>query len=180
MSDHHLLITVYFATTSKYALTPFLPFIPPLPPKNQTQYVKGLGAAFAVDYNSPTVLDDIKKILTGPLTIAADFVGAETATKVAQVLGFSDTPAVLTYINGEPQNPPANVKATGVLLGVAYSVPPVLEQVGAASREIAALLAQGKFKANQIEVVGKGFEAIVAALKKSKAGVSAKKLVVEF
>jgi len=141
-------------------------------------FVKKLGAAAAIDYNSSSVVEDVVQAIR---SVGGDFVGIYDAISesegsfkhvlpIAEKLGGANVAVVL----GAPENAPANVK-----FGSVFGIQPELNRP-IWEEYITIALEQGKFKAvPEALVVGKGLESVQTGLDKNKAGVSAKKVVIE-
>lgn len=141
-------------------------------------FVKKLGASAAIDYNDPTVIEDVVKAIK---SVGGDFAGIFDAIAekegsfkyvipIAEKLGGTN---VATVLPPPTEGVPAGVKLAGVF-GVQPELnKPIWEYVTPA-------LEQGKLKAvPEPLVVGKGLENVQKGLDTNKAGVSAKKVVIE-
>ncbi|CZT17671.1 related to oxidoreductase [Ramularia collo-cygni] len=144
--------------------------------KHNHDFVKSLGASEAVDYNNPSVVEDVVKAVQ---SIGGDFAGAYDAISneasykyvapIVEKLGGGSVAIVLP----PPQEGPENVQ-----FGSVFGVSPITHQIW--SEYLGPALEQGKLKAvPEPLVVGKGLESVQKGLDTNKAGVSAKKVVIE-
>jgi NADPH:quinone reductase-like Zn-dependent oxidoreductase len=142
-------------------------------PRNH-DFVKSLGADGVFDYKSNTLVDDIVKAAGSD-----EFVGIYDAIAVES--SFAHDKAILEKLGSGalaathqiPKDWPEKIKASFVV-GIGEFTFPIWEKF------ITPALEQGKLKClPQAVVVGKGLESVQAGLDKSKAGVSAQKVVVE-
>eukprot|EP00052_Salpingoeca_macrocollata_P014417 m.113380 g.113380 ORF g.113380 m.113380 type:complete len:342 (+) comp19310_c11_seq1:2705-3730(+) len=135
--------------------------------------VKSLGATHTVDYRSGNAVQELKDLTKDfPCLVAVDSVGAESAKQLVEV--FRDTPdrpVILACVAGSPKEAiPVHITISDVLLGDCYSVPEKQPYCAQAVKEVDALCAAGKFKANRIYDGGKGLESVPAALQIHKEG----------
>ena len=140
-------------------------------------FVKSLGASSAFDYKSSSVIDDVVKAVND--TGANNFYGVYDAISTAD--SYKITVPILeklgqgnlaTTLPG-PENLPKASK-TGNVFAISEVTYPLW------SSYITQALEQGKLKAvPEPQVVGKGLEYVQKGLDANKAGVSAKKVVIE-
>lgn len=145
--------------------------------KRNHQLLQDLGAATAIDYNQPSVVEDVVKAVQAIGDTFAgiyDAISNEDSYKhvlpIAEKLGGSNIALVCPR---PKENVPANVKFGDVI---------AINEVGAPLWEhyVPAALEQGKLKAlPETLVVGKGLKSIQKGLDTNKAGVSARKVVIE-
>jgi NADPH:quinone reductase-like Zn-dependent oxidoreductase len=165
--------------------------------------VKRLGAAAAFDYNSPRVVQDIKKAFQGRKTAGAISIGQGAAEACMAILGSCEGDRVLSMATYplDPMNLPKHFvmptvaytylsgmaslwvkgKRHGVRSQFIFGDTLVDNEVGPAIYEqfLPKALEDGTFvAAPEPEVVGHGLEQIQHALDVHMKGVSAKKLVV--
>ncbi|KAF7198413.1 Dehydrogenase orsE [Pseudocercospora fuligena] len=144
--------------------------------KHNHEFVKKLGASEAIDYNDPNVVDDVVKAVKaagGDFIGVYDAISLESSFKhvvpIAEKLGGG---TVSTTLPG-PENKPSSIKFGNVFAIDAVNHPLWENYVTPA-------LEQGKLRAvPEPLVIGKGLESVQKGLDKNKAGVSAKKVVVE-
>lgn len=147
--------------------------------KHNHAFVKSLGASEAFDYNDAcTVVDDVVKAISasgGDFAGIYDAVSNESSYKFVLPLAekLQGNINIATTLPA-PERLPSGVKAAQVFAITPDVVDPVWEKyVGQA-------LEQGKLKAvPEPLVVGKGLEFVQKGLDTNKAGVSAKKVVIE-
>lgn len=139
-------------------------------------FSKRCGAAHVFDHKDPLVAD---KVIKAVGKSGKAFIGIFDAIASAET--YAHDLAILAKLGGghlacvhpPPDNVPANVKA-GMIFAVNDIATPVWKEY------VTPALQAGKLQClPPPSVVGKGLERIQEALKKSKAGVSATKLVVE-
>jgi NADPH:quinone reductase-like Zn-dependent oxidoreductase len=139
-------------------------------------FSKRCGAAHVFDHKDPLVAD---KVIKAVGKSGKAFIGIFDAIASAET--YAHDLAILAKLGGghlacvhpPPDNVPANVKA-GMIFAVNDIATPVWKEY------VTPALHAGKLQClPPPSVVGKGLERIQEALKKSKAGVSATKLVVE-
>ncbi|KAF2144076.1 uncharacterized protein K452DRAFT_246233 [Aplosporella prunicola CBS 121167] len=142
-------------------------------------YVKSLGASKVIDYNSPSVEDDVVAALKeGDFAGVYDSISTPDTFKhigtIVDKLGGGKIACVLT----PPDDLPKSAQAQGVF---AITIASEHKEVGNAIwREyVPEALASGRLQAKPDPlVVGSGLEKIQDGLDKQKAGVSAKKVVI--
>lgn len=137
---------------------------------------KRCGATEVYDHKDPSVVDKVVKAIRNS---GKEFIGIFDAISIPDT--YTIDLAILAQLGGgqlacthpPPADFPENVKA-GMIFAVNDIATPVWKDY------VTPALKSGKLKCLPIPtIVGKGLEHIDAALKKSKAGVSATKLVVE-
>ncbi|KAF1344795.1 chaperonin 10-like protein [Delphinella strobiligena] len=151
--------------------------------KHNHDYVKGLGAKEVFDYNSSSITDDIVKAIKNS---GKEFAGIYDSIslpesfkhnfEVAQKAGGSKT---IATVLPPPEDKPSDVDAKGVF---AITIGTQHKQVGEAvwGKYVPGALADGSLKfLPEPLVIGKGLESVQKGMDKNKAGVSAKKVVVE-
>ncbi len=144
-------------------------------------YVKSMGAMHVFDHTKSSVVDDIVSALKGSTFAGAfDAISEEKTIKssaeVASQLGGG---VVATTLPPPETGLPENVEAKGVF---AITIGTQQKEVGDAiwRKFVPEALAQGKLQAKPDPMVIKGgLSAVQEGLDKQKAGVSAKKVVVE-
>lgn len=145
--------------------------------KHNIDFVKSLGATEVLDYNTPSIVDDVVKVIKsagGEFAGIYDAIALDASFKqvfpIAEKLGGSNICMTLP----PPENVPGHVKVGNVFAVNKEVCPPVWEKY------VAAALEQGKLKlVPEPMVVGKGLEHIEKACDTNRKGVSAKKVVVE-
>jgi len=145
--------------------------------------VKNFGAAHAIDYNDPNVIETIKKIAGGDLYLAYDSTGTpESTSKSFEALAAATEKTRLKHVTSTGYNgkaPEGDFKLTPVALGTAYGNPAqelVLEKY---LTEYEQLLTQGKLKPVEYEVLPKGLDSVIDGFRLLlDKKVSGKKLVV--
>jgi len=142
------------------------------------ELVKGLGASEAIDYNKSFVVEDVVKTIQ---SVGGDFQGIYDAIStqnsykyvlpIAEKLGGANIVTTLP----PPEILPAGIKFGNIISPIDPTVSgPVWEHY------ITPALEQGKLKClPEPLMVGKGLSSIQKGLDTSKAGVSAKKVVIE-
>lgn len=144
------------------------------------EYVKSLGATHVFDHTKSGVVDDIVKALKG-----SDFAGVYDAISEEKTVRSSADIAsqlgggIVVTVLPPPEGLPENVKALGVF---AITVATEHKDVGDAvwRKFVPQALAQGKLQAKPDPLLIKGgLEKVQEGLDKQKAGVSAKKVVIE-
>ncbi|KAH9883800.1 putative zinc-binding alcohol dehydrogenase domain-containing protein cipB [Xylariomycetidae sp. FL2044] len=148
------------------------------------EHVKGLGASQVFDYKSPTVEQDLVAAFRGKTSAGALAIGGVVPAEYPSIMRACA--AVVTSVEGSnfvaiamrpPDELPANIRTKfidGSLLARE-------EELGYAlyGDYLPRALAAGSFRpAPNPEVVGNGLESVQAGLDTLKAGVSAKKLVI--
>ncbi|USW54060.1 Putative GroES-like superfamily, alcohol dehydrogenase-like, NAD(P)-binding domain superfamily [Septoria linicola] len=146
--------------------------------KHNHAFVKKLGAVAAVDYNDPTIVDDVVK---GIQTAGGEFAGVYDAIAnegsheyvfeiVKQFRGGNNVAGTLAAPEGGAPE--------GVKYGSVFAINPVNKPIW--ENYVGQALESGKLQAvPEPIVVGKGLENVQKGLDTNKAGVSAKKVVVE-
>lgn len=152
--------------------------------KRNFEYVKSLGASYAVDHSQGNVVEVLLAQLKG-----SDFAGAfdaistegtiKACAEIVSQLGGGVLPIVLPAAEGLQASLPDNVKVVAVSgLGPTYDEIDVGEAVW--GHFIPMALAEGKFQAKpDPQIITGGLEAVQQGLDTQKAGVSAAKIVVE-
>lgn len=145
--------------------------------KHNHEFVKSLGASEAVDYNNPSVVEDVVKATQ---SLGGDFLGVYDA--ISNEASYKHSVPILEKLGGgslltvlpPPEKVPDSVKPNNL-----FGVNPAL--TGAIWKDyLGPALEQGKLKAvPEPLVVGKGLESVQKGLDKNKAGVSAKKVIIE-
>ncbi|EME38465.1 hypothetical protein DOTSEDRAFT_57543 [Dothistroma septosporum NZE10] len=144
--------------------------------KRNHSFVTSLGASEALDYNDPSIVEDAVKAIQsvgGEFQGIYDAIATDDSYKYVVPIADKLKGTIATTLP-PPENLPEGVKAGGVFAITPDVVSPLWENfVGQA-------LEQGKLKAvPEPLVVGKGLESVQKGLDTNKAGVSAKKVVVE-
>jgi NADPH:quinone reductase-like Zn-dependent oxidoreductase len=145
--------------------------------KHNIDFVKSLGASEVLDYNATSVVDDVVEAIksTGGQFIGAyDAIATPDSFKhvfpIAERLGGGN---IATTLPGPEKGVPDNVK-----LGNVFAINPCTHPVW--KDYVTPALEQGKLKpVPETLVVGKGLENVQKGFDTLKAGVSAKKVVVE-
>jgi len=150
--------------------------------KSNHGLLESLGAKHVFDYNESSVDDKIVSALKG-----SDFAGVydaislpDTITRSAQIASkVGGHKFVATTLPPPQTGLPTDVKCLGVFaLTVDFQYPDIGDAIW--TDYIPQALESGAFKAlPEPQVVGKGLEKVQAGLDAQKAGVSAKKVVVE-
>lgn len=142
------------------------------------ELVKGLGASEAIDYNKSSVVEDVVKAIQ---SVGGDFQGIydaisnqnsyEYVLPIAKKLGGAN----VVTTQPPPEIVPAGIKFGNIISPINPAVSgPVWEHY------ITPALEKGKLKClPEPLIVGKGLSSIQKGLNTSKAGVSAKKVVIE-
>lgn len=150
-------------------------------PRN-SDYLRSLGAAAAIDRNSPAAVDElVAAVGDGPLA-GSLAIGNGSLPKVMRVAArapgtkrvSSAAPALVTRVLALGK--PRGVRVSGIWGGALKD-----NEVGPAIFVdfVPAALASGAYRAEpQAEIVGHGLDAIPAGLQRLRQGVSAKKLVI--
>lgn len=152
-------------------------------PKN-FDLVKSLGAAHVVDYNSPTLADELLAAVRGRQLVGALSLGDGTADYLATVLksheGPGPTKKFIARAEGKhsvEEGGEVEVKfilVSPVVIGAETPLRPIFEEY------LSGALAEGHFVPRpKPEVVGRGLDKIQDALEVLRKGVSAKKIVVQ-
>ena len=137
-------------------------------------FCRTCGASNVFDYNNSNVVEDVVKAVGSD-----DYVGIFDA--ISDENAYAIDLAIMEKLGGgkmatthpPPENTPSNVKAEW-MLGVGEHSAPIWKDF------VTKALESGQLKClPEPLVVGKGLESLQMALEKSKAGVSARKLVVE-
>jgi NADPH:quinone reductase-like Zn-dependent oxidoreductase len=145
-------------------------------------YMRSLGAAAAIDRNSPTAVDELVAAIGDGLLAGSLAIGTGSLPKVMQLSArvpgakrvSSASPSLVTRILA--LRAPHGVQVSGIWGGTLKD-----NEVGPAiyADFLPAALATGAYRAEpKAEIVGHGLDAIPAGLKRLRKGVSAKKLVV--
>lgn len=148
-------------------------------PRNN-DYVKSLGATHVFDHSSSSVVEDIVKALQGKKFLGVYDAISEEATikKSAEVASKLDGKKFVATVLPPPEKGlPEDVKANGL-----FALTIAGNDVGPAvwGKYVPQALADGSLKPKPDPlVVGKGLESVQEGLNKNKAGVSAKKVVID-
>lgn len=145
--------------------------------KHNHAFVKSLGASEAVDYKDPSVVEDVVKAVK---SLGGDFVGVYDAISTDD--SYKSTIPIVEKLGGgslaivlppPEKGGPESVKFASIF-GVDALTHPIWRDY------LVPALEQGKLRAvPEPMVVGKGLENIQKGLDTNKAGVSAKKVIVE-
>lgn len=145
--------------------------------KHNHEFVKSLGASEAVDYNNSSVVEDVVKAVQ---SLGGEFLGVYDAISTAD--SYKYTVPVIEKLGGgslatvlpPPEKVPESVKSVNVFgVNPELTAPIWSDYLGQA-------LEEGKLRAvPEPLVIGKGLESVQKGLDKNKAGVSAKKVIVE-
>ncbi|KAJ7748786.1 GroES-like protein [Mycena maculata] len=153
------------------------------------ELLKSLGAAGVFDYNSPTVVEDIKRAYPD-IDTALDCISENGSTKqAAACFGKPGKITTLLFVekDGEGWNP--NVEIASVLLyttkgrafdfvGIAFPDAPEDRAYAVKLSQQGALVKSGQLKANPIRIIPGGLHGVKEGFEIMKAGkVSAQKLV---
>ncbi|KAF4314092.1 Alcohol dehydrogenase superfamily zinc-containing [Botryosphaeria dothidea] len=144
-------------------------------------FVKSLGATAVIDYNSPSVVDEILAAIEaqgGKFAGAYDAISEPGSLKHIGAITDKLGPASVAVVLPPPDGLTKTIEVKKV---VAPSISLEQKDVGDAvwRKFVPQALASGQLKAKPDPlVVGKGLEKIQEALDKQQAGVSAKKVVV--
>ncbi|PWY70282.1 oxidoreductase [Aspergillus heteromorphus CBS 117.55] len=139
-------------------------------------FVKSLGASQAFDYKSETVIDDIVAAFKGKPSAGTLAIGRDSVEKCGEIVSRIEGKKFVALVN-----PPSGPLPNGVGSKFVFGSDLAENEVGPAIFVdfLPKALAEGTFvSAPQVEVVGKGLEALQDGLEVLKKGVSAKKLVV--
>lgn len=143
-------------------------------------YVKSLGATYVFDHKSASVVEDIVKALQGKKFAGVYDAISEEATiqKSAEVASKLDGNKFVSTVLPPPEKGlPEGVTAKG-LFALSISGNDVGQAVW--GKFVPQALADGSLKAKpEPLVIGKGLEKVQEGCNKNKAGVSAKKVVIE-
>ncbi|EMC93484.1 hypothetical protein BAUCODRAFT_125342 [Baudoinia panamericana UAMH 10762] len=140
-------------------------------------FCKSCGASETVDYKSSSVVEDVVSAVE---KLGGEFAGCYDAISLPDQSYKYTIPiieklggGVLAVVLGPPENPPSSVKAASVF-GINEMTHKIWEEY------VTPALEQGKLKClPEPLVVGKGLESVQAGFDKNKAGVSARKVVIE-
>ena len=145
-------------------------------------YVKALGAEAAVDYRSPTAVDDLVRAVAGRRVAGIMAIGAHAlgpclklATTTGAVRVASSQPTPLTRLRAR------QVRRRGITLTAIWGASLKDNDIGKTiyADFLPDALADGRFRAApEALVVGDGLQALPAALERLGQGVSARKVVV--
>eukprot|EP00123_Amoebidium_parasiticum_P021600 comp7028_c0_seq1/m.2761 comp7028_c0_seq1/g.2761 ORF comp7028_c0_seq1/g.2761 comp7028_c0_seq1/m.2761 type:complete len:334 (-) comp7028_c0_seq1:306-1307(-) len=145
--------------------------------KKNEQWLKSLGATAVVDYRDSDTVEQIKKVTGGQLRYVYDTVGPATAAKALE----ATAPGAEVFIAGSggvPENLPENVRGGMVNLGYGFDVPAVRGVLEQDVSELGALVADGKLRLNEVDLLEGGLGAIANGLDLLASGkVGGKKLV---
>ncbi|KAJ7748790.1 GroES-like protein [Mycena maculata] len=152
------------------------------------ELLKTLGAAGVFDYNSPTVVEDIKRAYPD-IGTALDCISENGSTKqVAACFGKPGKITTLLIVKQDGQGWNPDVEITFILLsttkgkafefiGIAFPAAPE-DRVYAVKWQQGALVKSGQLKANPIKIIPGGLHGVKEGFEFMKAGkVSAQKLV---
>lgn len=144
--------------------------------KHNHSFVKGLGASEAVDYKDPSIVEDV---VSAVKSVGGEFLGIYDAISTED--SYKHTVPIVEKFGGgslatvlpPPEKGPESVKF-GSVFGINEVTHPLWREY------LVPALEQGKLKAvPEPMVVGKGLESVQKGLDTNKAGVSAKKVVIE-
>ncbi|KAL0477629.1 zinc-binding alcohol dehydrogenase domain-containing protein [Acrasis kona] len=141
--------------------------------KKHNEYLTSLGASAVLDYSSPTVVEDLKKL--GPYEYAFDAIAEHgTTKKIAEILQPKGAKVAVTLDVSDEL--PENVKASRV--GAAYVLDGGEINNWLFKEYIPNALKNGKLIPNVVQLESGGIEGIQAALDSfADKGVSGKKIV---
>ncbi|GIJ90414.1 hypothetical protein Asppvi_009368 [Aspergillus pseudoviridinutans] len=151
---------------------------------NNFDLVKSLGAAHVVDYNSPTVADELLAAVRGRQLVGALSLGDGTADYLAAVLKSHEGPGPTKKFIARDEGKHSveeggEVEVKFILIspeviGAETPVRPIFEEY------LPRALEEGQFVPRPTpEVVGRGLDKIQDALEVLRKGVSAKRIVVQ-
>jgi NADPH:quinone reductase-like Zn-dependent oxidoreductase len=146
-------------------------------PKN-FEFVKSLGAEYAFDYNSPTVVSDIVETLKGKKSAGAYAIGFVAAKPVIEIMSqITEGSKYVAASNMPPSDLPEGVTSK-MVFGSALKNSPLGAHIF--NEFVTKGLVNGNYKtAPEPKIVGQGLESIQQGLDTLKAGgLSATKLVV--
>jgi len=149
-------------------------------PKN-FEYAKRMGAAHTLDYNDPNVVEEIRKLSGGNLHYAFDAVGGDGPTHCVEAMRtHHHRPAHVASCAGAFKGElPSHMTFSSVVLGDALGKPEKEELWAMLQREIDVLVAHGKLKSNDFEVIPNGLNGVGEGLRLlAEKKVSGKKLVI--
>ncbi|KAI5209316.1 oxidoreductase-like protein [Aureobasidium subglaciale] len=151
--------------------------------KHNHEYCSKLGAEAVIDYNSSSVVDDIVSAIKDT---GAEFAGVydsishpETFKHCFEVLQKAGGSKNMATVLPPPQDKPSDLNVQGVF---AITIANQHKEVGDAvwQKFVPGAIQSGDLKClPEPLVVGQGLESVQKGLDKSKAGVSAKKVVIE-
>ncbi|KAK6008476.1 hypothetical protein QM012_000379 [Aureobasidium pullulans] len=151
--------------------------------KHNHDYCSKLGASAVIDYNSSSVADDI---LSAIKDTGAEFAGVydsislpESFKHCFEVLQKAGGSKNMATVLPPPQDKPSDINAQGVF---AITIATQHKEVGDAvwQKFVPGAIQSGDLKClPEPLVVGQGLESVQKGLDKNKAGVSAKKVVIE-
>lgn len=146
--------------------------------------VRGLGAAEVVDYHDRSAVADLVSALRGHTLAGTVAIGQGSLTPTIRIARETEgTRRVASAHPGPVTALRAQVARTyGVRVSAIWGGVPARTEVGpAVFRDfLPAALADGRYRTSPVaEVVGRDFAAIPASLERLRAGVSARKLVVD-
>lgn len=145
--------------------------------KRNHDFVTKLGASAVIDYNDPNVVEDVIKALQA---LGGEFAGIYDAISTAESYKFTvpiaekvNAPSMATVLPS-PENLPAGTKGSSIFTMQPQLLGPVWKDF------VTPALEQGKLKTvPEPLVVGKGLDSVQKGLDTNKAGVSARKVVIE-
>jgi NADPH:quinone reductase-like Zn-dependent oxidoreductase len=150
--------------------------------KKHFEHVKALGADHVFEYNSGNVVDEIKAVVPEGVNAILDFVsGAAADPTILQAFGTAEPKkyaAIMTGVDVDPKLLPEGLSIVPTTMANIAMMPSGFKD---SMKWLQDAVAKKEYKVpQQIEVVGKGLEAIPEGLEKSFKGVSGRKLVVLF
>jgi NADPH:quinone reductase-like Zn-dependent oxidoreductase len=145
------------------------------------EHVKSLGADHVFDYNSATLVDDIKRVVPEGVNAILDFVsGAAANSAVLEAFGTAEPKkyaAIQTGVDVDPKLLPHGLSIISTTMANIAMLPSGFKD---SMKWLEDAVAKKEYRLPaRIEIVGKDLEAIPEALQKSFKGVSGRKLVVQ-